>query len=122
MKSILWLSLFVLLVSEYENSELNQKGERRYDARTFQGFMEAQHALPWKLLCEPGHRLAVMMPTNYLAKQTYGLHPTVGKIICDWTLCALIWWTPSRTRTRASSQGWPNQSRWTGQLRANSSA
>ncbi|EKM52667.1 uncharacterized protein PHACADRAFT_211889 [Phanerochaete carnosa HHB-10118-sp] len=65
-ESVLWLSLFVLLVSEYRNSELNEKGERKYDAQTFQGFMDAQHALAWKLFCEPD-----------------GLHPTVGKIICE---------------------------------------
>ncbi|EKM48415.1 uncharacterized protein PHACADRAFT_266377, partial [Phanerochaete carnosa HHB-10118-sp] len=83
LESVLWLSLFVLLVSEYENSELNEKGERKYDAQTFQAFMDAQQALAWKLFCEPNCRMAVMMTANYLARQTDGLHPTVAKIICE---------------------------------------
>ncbi|EKM48867.1 uncharacterized protein PHACADRAFT_108066, partial [Phanerochaete carnosa HHB-10118-sp] len=82
-ESVLWLLLFVLLVSEYENSELNERGERKYDAQTFQGFMDAQRALAWNLFCEPDHRMAVMTTTKYLAGQTDSLHPTVAKIICE---------------------------------------
>ncbi|EKM52665.1 uncharacterized protein PHACADRAFT_261246, partial [Phanerochaete carnosa HHB-10118-sp] len=68
-ESVLWLSLFVLLVSEYENSELNEKGERKYDAQTFQGFIDAQRALAWRLFCERD-RVLVTTTTKYLAGQT----------------------------------------------------
>lgn len=80
MGSVLWLSPFVLLVSEYEKNELDDKGEHKYDAQTFQDFMDAQHALAWRLFCERD-RVLVMTTTDYLMRQADGLHPTVCKII-----------------------------------------
>lgn len=80
MESVLWLSLFVLLVSECEN-ELDDKGRRKYDPQNFQTFMDAQKALAWRLFCDRETRVHVMKDANYLAGQTAGLHPTVCSIL-----------------------------------------
>ena len=57
MEGVLWLSIFVLVASEYKN-ELDGKGKRKYSAQTFQGFIDAQKAIvkspspmPSKLFC-----------------------------------------------------------------------
>ena len=79
LESVAWLSLFALLVPEFENNP--REDGQKYTEEQFAEFMQAQHDLAWNAFCDPKFRMNILTVPGNLAAHAYGLHPTVVAVL-----------------------------------------
>ena len=79
-ESVFWLSMFMLLVPEFENNEL-EDGKHKYSSKDFQHYMTAQHDLAWLLFHRNNVRVAAMMSSTWLRNHMHNLLPTVREVL-----------------------------------------
>ncbi|GJE95060.1 hypothetical protein PsYK624_112390 [Phanerochaete sordida] len=80
LESVAWLSLYSVVVPEFEISK-RRRGEAAYTAAEWATLMENQHALAYQAFCDPMDRISIVKTSGYLARDLEGLHPTVAQII-----------------------------------------